>query len=639
MPRQEESVIDATQTAHGYLVSPLSEHINETPEGFLVVVGCPVARTGWQTYAVRDLPQESAKAMGIDIRNPNAEIELYRPAREVFGPEFLASLNGKPVTDGHPPGFVDPTNFSRYSMGHLQNPRKGPQMEDGEWPIIADLVISAEPLIGKVKRKEARDVSLGYDYGIEREGERINQVGMIANHNAIVPKGRAGDLIAIGDAASEGAYSDAVVAAHEEVDHGAAAHLAALGAQKIPTEVIPPAHVVTKSTPIYTPSTEARAAPPEPAASPPVPSARPAAVNTNAVQPAKREKHIVKNPLLHIWGLGLRALGADAATSPEDLAQAALDIGKHAKDADEPDEETRAEREEREAEAEDKKARDRKKAKDRRAKDAFGKPDEDDEDDDEAPAYDAARRKAHDDLDAMIDGRKGKSKATDADIAALRDLLDDYLGEEEEEPEHQAEQQTLDADPAELEELLGAGEEPDAADGVEDVPCPDCGAMDCEGCGPLAAAARDAEEGADPGEELEPSGEEALVADRSIAADGVYSVVGSGRRAAPARRAAPSAAERSQAADAARAVLKMLRPGVARAKDERLTNAFNAALASVTRSSRPSNGGYGAFASAASSRSKDLPRAPFGTARAADSVANREAKMQKYYDDRRKGGK
>src|SRR5580658_8711591 len=101
-----EQVIEATRTAHGYLVSPLSENISETPEGFLVVVGCPVARTGWQEYLVKDLPQQSAEELGVDMSNPGATIDLYRPPGEVFAPDFLASLNGKPITDGHPPEFV-----------------------------------------------------------------------------------------------------------------------------------------------------------------------------------------------------------------------------------------------------------------------------------------------------------------------------------------------------------------------------------------------------------------------------------------------------------------------------------------------------------------------------------------------------
>ena len=554
----DEEVIDATQTAHGYLVSPLSEHINETPEGFLVVVGCPIARTGWQTYAVRDLPQESAKAMGIDLSNPSAEIELYRPEEEVFDPEFLASLNGKPIVDGHPPGFVTPDNYSQYAMGHIQNPRRGEQLEDGEWPVIADLVISAEPLIGKVRNKIARDVSLGYDYGIERDGARINQCSMIGNHAAVVPKGRAGDLIAIGDAAE----------------------------------------------------VSTRAAPPEPAASPPEPSAGHAALTNNELQP-KKEKPKVKNIFHDLLGRGLKAFAADSETSPEELAQAAMDVGKHARDGEittDP-----------EQQAIDRARRGRDKDPE------FGPDIEETETQDAA----AARRRAHDDLDEMLDarGKRGardnRRGAKDADVAALRDLINDYLGEEEQEPEHQE-----DADPSELEEVLGGGEEPDAEDGelcgCGDPACPGGCALDVE---------------ADPGEELEPSGEEELAEDRAGAAD-AYTVVGSGRgtTAPVARRTAP-VRERANGVDAVKATLRMLRPFVARANDAKLNKAFNTALGSVSKASRANNGGYGEFAGAA--RGGERPRNPnplLSRARAADG-ADPTAKLQKYYDERRKGGK
>lgn len=203
---EDLEVIPATRSPHGFLASPLTDNIHITDEGYLVVVGCPVARTGWQKYTVKDLPQKRAAELGIDISNPSATIDLYRPASEVFHPEFLASLNGKPITDGHPPGgdFVDPDNYGKYAMGHIQNVRKGPEpLEDGEWPVIADLMISAEPLIGKVRNKIARENSLGYDFSIDRDGDKIIQCSMLGNHSAVVPKGRAGDHVRIEDAAPE----------------------------------------------------------------------------------------------------------------------------------------------------------------------------------------------------------------------------------------------------------------------------------------------------------------------------------------------------------------------------------------------------------------------------------------------------
>jgi hypothetical protein len=438
---------------------------------------------------------------------------------------------------------VTPDNFSRYAMGHLQNPREAPEpMEDGERAIIADLVISGEPLVGKVRSKTVRDNSLGYDFGIERRGQKICQVSMMANHNAVVPSGRAGDLISIGDAL---------------------------------------------------------AAPPEPEASPPGSGNGHAAATDNAVQP-KKEKPKVKNRVLDLLGRGFKALAADSETDPEELAQAAVDVGKYHDAASEPD-----------MDPEQQTLDAKRKARDKRARD---NDDPEDEVTEETMTQDAARKKAHDDLDAMLDGKKGKDKrkATDADIAALKDLIDDFLGEEEQEPEHQ--DVVEDADPAELEEVLGAGEEPDAED-AEELPCPDCGAADCEGCGPKAAAMKDSME-AEPGEELEPSGELALAHD-----------------AAPRRRV--SRVERTQAQDAVMATLRMLKPFVARAKDNSLKLAFNTALAAATKPSRASSGDYGAFAGAARDRNRSMPRSPM-FARANDG-ADKNARLQKAYDDIRTG--
>jgi hypothetical protein len=605
MPYDDESELEVSQ---GYLTSELTDHIRETPEGFLIVADCPVARTGFQQYAIRDLPQKRAADLGVDISNPSATIDLYRPEEEVFHPEFLASLEGKPVTDGHPPGFVTPENFSQYAMGHVQNVRRGPEpMEDGEWPILADLVISAEPLVGKIKRKEAREVSLGYDYGIDRDGERINQVNMLANHNAVVPKGRAGDLIAIGDHAGE-------------VDVGAAAHLAALDAAVLDAQVSEvPLVAAAVEAPTYKPIVLPTA----------TKEKRPVANKTDWFRLFKG-KHLIEMA---------RATDAD----PEKIVDAAEAIQPEEKE-EAADLETISRKPEAGA------ARDahRKalhdaldammdgggKARDRRVlgKGAVGDALKDlsvEELKTEIQRLTEMRSQGRGDqvqnllrhLEDLLDSKKKARdrRASDEDIEELKGLLKDAFGEEDVETE--PEQQTLDADPSEIEELVGAGEAPDAEDDGHAEGCED---PDCPGC-----------DEADPGEELEPSGEEALE-DRRPANDS--------RRVPPNRR---RAVERAPAADAAagvKAVLKMLRPFVARANDDALSTAFNTALSATTRSSRASSGGgYGAFTRHAADRS-NAPRNPNPSprARAADA-ATANAKLQKAYDDIRlgvvKGGK
>ena len=614
MPALEEWEI----TAHGFLASQLTEHIREMDDGSLVVEDCPIARTGFQTYAVRDLPQESARELGIDLSNPNASIDLYRPASEVFRPEFLASLEGRPIVDSHPPGFVTPENFNQYAKGHIQNVRKGEQMEDGELPVIADLVISAEPLVSKVRNKTARDVSLGYDFAIRRDGKKITQCEMIANHAAIVPSGRAGDLISIGDAA-----------------------------------------------PSESPPTIAPSANPQGAAT--------SLTSTKAAQP-KKEKPVA-NLLKHLKGLALTAYAKDSE-DPEKVAEAAevlnnetppaeaTDKGKDSRtrDGESPDEPVpiAALRQVRVGgrdgnEVSDFKVGDRVKLFGQRAygivkdvhsdkvivllkygdgtrglqacwpndlvgahgvpdyqfpvgaKDAL--PEEDDQEDvedrkprgrDRKPAKDAHRQRMHDALDDLLDKEDdGESaEATDADLEELKSLLGQFFSEEEAEPQHEA----ADIEEPDTAELDGVLEGEPVADGtIEEEQLPE--------------EVQDAPEPAI--EEEDPDGEEDLepVSDKGKAKD------------------------RARAADGAAAVLKTLRKSVAHCGDADVQRAFNAALGSVTRASKAGTGSHAAFSTAARARD-GAPRTPAARVRAMDQAGSDSVtRLQNAYNTAHKGGK
>jgi len=556
---EEPEILPATKSPHGYFASQLSDNIFQRDDGSLIVVGCPIARTGFQQYSVKDLPQERAKELGVDVSNPSANIDLYRPASEVFAPEFLASLNGRAITDGHPPNgaFVEPANFSKHALGHLQNPRKGPDpLEDGEWPIIADLIISGEPLVSKVKNKTVREISLGYDFSIDRQGDKICQVGMIGNHCAIVPQGRAGDLIRIEDALPEEDQVSTEPIASPEISNVTYPPIALFRRNK---EKRPVAEKATKS---------------------------------GWFQRLKGERLITM----------ARAADAD----PEDIMAAAKEMN---------DTEVISPPNTQENEF---KSEDKKKSKDGEVPEALKE--------NQFEKATDARKRLHDALDAVLDRTDGqetgvptgdKRKAKDADMEELRSLLDEFLEEEEAEPEHAA--QDIEADPSELEATL-AGEAED---------CPDCGtAMDDGECPTCSAEAMDDE--STPGEEEVESGEAVMDSDDP---DEEYTAPVNDKK-----RAKDQA--RTRATDGAAAVLKMLRPVVARSTDKAIHSAFNRALDSVKRSSRVSTGSYGAFAGAARARDK-APRDPNPTrARAADagSKADPVSKMQEFYN-KAHGGK
>jgi hypothetical protein len=176
--------------------SRLSENIVETPEGFLLCMSVPVARTGWQDYGPGETPLE----VGND-----GKVWVYRDASEVFRPQTMASFNGKSITIKHPEDFVVPANWKDLTHGTAQNVRKGTEVdEDGEEMLLADLLITDELAIGLV-RNGLREVSCGYDAEYEQTGDgEGKQLNIIGNHIALVEQGRAGPTYAIKDHKTKG---------------------------------------------------------------------------------------------------------------------------------------------------------------------------------------------------------------------------------------------------------------------------------------------------------------------------------------------------------------------------------------------------------------------------------------------------
>ncbi len=178
-----------------YITSKLSENIHETPEGFLVCLGVPIARTGWQTYGDGETPLK----VGDD-----GKVKVYRDPKEVFRPDTIASFQGKPLTIGHPDEFVNPSNWSDLSVGVLQNVRKSPDKgEDGEECLLSDVLVTDAKAIELIKAG-LREVSCGYEAVYEQTGEgEGRQVEIIGNHLALVEEGRAGPSYAINDSKNE----------------------------------------------------------------------------------------------------------------------------------------------------------------------------------------------------------------------------------------------------------------------------------------------------------------------------------------------------------------------------------------------------------------------------------------------------
>lgn len=172
-----------------YFGSRISDHILKTPEGYLICKDVPIARTGTQDYRGCEFGAEDQERI----------YKVQRPEQEVFDRAAIASFEGKPVCDEHPPEDVTPDNYKRYIKGVCRDVRRG----DGDLTncLVADLVIYDAALIEKIEGGK-REISCGYDCLWNPTGTAsYDQLEIRGNHVAVVDKGRAGHKVAIRDTA------------------------------------------------------------------------------------------------------------------------------------------------------------------------------------------------------------------------------------------------------------------------------------------------------------------------------------------------------------------------------------------------------------------------------------------------------
>lgn len=170
-------------TYYGFTISP---HQLETGEGFLICRNVPIARTGEQDYT------------GDEVGIPDKSlVKVIRPADEVFNAAAMASFEGKPFTNDHPPVLLTPENATQYTVGHVQNVRRGV----GEFVdyLVADIHIHDAATISEIQNGK-REISCGYEceYTANDDGT-LTQKNIRGNHIALVTEGRAGAKAAIMD--------------------------------------------------------------------------------------------------------------------------------------------------------------------------------------------------------------------------------------------------------------------------------------------------------------------------------------------------------------------------------------------------------------------------------------------------------
>ena len=185
-----------------YTTLKISEHIQETPEGYLLCLDVPIARVGELIYRGSEIVSKDGSqliASGID-----GTVKIQRNADVLLSADTCASFEGKPVVLLHPgrdengyPILLDPTNWDEYACGTAQNVRPG--VDDMAEFLVANLLITRADAIEAVKLG-LREVSCGYNCEwISDDVGLGHQEKIIGNHIALVPSGRCGSDCAIQD--------------------------------------------------------------------------------------------------------------------------------------------------------------------------------------------------------------------------------------------------------------------------------------------------------------------------------------------------------------------------------------------------------------------------------------------------------
>ena len=175
-----------------YYGSRISPHIIRNPAGFLICKDVPIARTGTQKYLAREI--------GIPERGDDI-ITVYRLEEDVFDPSAISSFNGAPLTDEHPNDWVQPQNAEGLMKGTVTNAHRG-SGKDSDL-VLADIVVYGKNQIDEIQTKAKREISCGYECEYVPYRDGYKQTNIVGNHVALVSAGRAGERVAIKDAAEK----------------------------------------------------------------------------------------------------------------------------------------------------------------------------------------------------------------------------------------------------------------------------------------------------------------------------------------------------------------------------------------------------------------------------------------------------
>lgn len=173
-----------------YTTEQIGKTRRKTPEGFWLVEGVPIARTGVMEYGPDETPVRAPAG-------PDGRVYIERTAEQVFRPETIDSFNGKPLVNEHPDDDINPDNWGDKAIGVIFNVRRGKGDESDL--LLADIMVYTAEAIQLIEEGKV-ELSCGYDADYKQttvgRGEQVNIVG---NHVALVERGRCGVRCSIGD--------------------------------------------------------------------------------------------------------------------------------------------------------------------------------------------------------------------------------------------------------------------------------------------------------------------------------------------------------------------------------------------------------------------------------------------------------
>jgi hypothetical protein len=165
-----------------------------TDEGFLIIKGARIARSGIQQYLAAELPEY------FGDKEPTDLVSIYRPDTEVFDKESMQSFENKAFANEHPAELIEVRNYKDLAIGHVNNIRR-----DGIF-LLADITVIDEDTIKDIEAGK-RELSNGYVStlvivkGVTADNEPYDavQTKIRGNHVALVDKARCGPVCSLSD--------------------------------------------------------------------------------------------------------------------------------------------------------------------------------------------------------------------------------------------------------------------------------------------------------------------------------------------------------------------------------------------------------------------------------------------------------